>query len=131
MAFEEAREKLGILGELWAFMRVRKKWWLGPIVLMLILWHRVPGIDVVGVVRTLVLSLVAAIIGAILAAIVRDIASAGPFDATKTLGALAVAALATLVGGVAFVAMSLVLRINELPAATTVLLGIARRPRRS
>ena len=37
MAFEGSREKLGILGELWAFMRVRKKWWLGPIVLMLAL----------------------------------------------------------------------------------------------
>ena len=37
MAFEESREKLGIIGELWAFMRVRKKWWLGPIVLMLAL----------------------------------------------------------------------------------------------
>jgi hypothetical protein len=37
MAFEEAKEKFGILGELWAFMRVRKKWWLGPIVLMLAL----------------------------------------------------------------------------------------------
>ena len=35
MAFEESREKLGIVKELWAFMRVRKKWWLGPIVLML------------------------------------------------------------------------------------------------
>lgn len=29
--------KLSILGELWAFMKVRKKWWLGPIVLMLLL----------------------------------------------------------------------------------------------
>ena len=29
--------KLGIVGELWAFMRVRKKWWLGPIVFMLLL----------------------------------------------------------------------------------------------
>jgi len=37
MAFEESREKLGIIGELWAFMRVRKKWWLGPIVVMLAL----------------------------------------------------------------------------------------------
>jgi Family of unknown function (DUF5989) len=37
MAFEGTREKVGILGELWAFMRVRKKWWLGPIVLMLAL----------------------------------------------------------------------------------------------
>ena len=35
MAFEESREKLGLIRELWAFMRVRKKWWLGPIVLML------------------------------------------------------------------------------------------------
>ena len=29
--------KLGIIGELWAFMKVRKKWWLGPIVFMLLL----------------------------------------------------------------------------------------------
>ncbi len=37
MAFEGSREKIGILGELWSFMRVRKKWWLGPIVVMLAL----------------------------------------------------------------------------------------------
>jgi hypothetical protein len=35
MAFEESLEKVGMVGELWTFMRVRKKWWLGPIVLML------------------------------------------------------------------------------------------------
>ena len=29
--------KLSIVGELWDFMRVRKKWWLGPIVFMLLL----------------------------------------------------------------------------------------------
>jgi hypothetical protein len=29
--------KLSILLELWAFMRVRKKWWLGPILVMLLL----------------------------------------------------------------------------------------------
>jgi len=34
-----ARSGLGsLLGELWAFMRVRKKWWLGPIVVMLVLF---------------------------------------------------------------------------------------------
>jgi len=37
MAFEESREKLSILSELWAFMKIRKKWWLGPILLMLAL----------------------------------------------------------------------------------------------
>ncbi len=30
-------EKLSVLGDLWAFMRVRKKWWLGPIVAMLLM----------------------------------------------------------------------------------------------
>jgi len=29
--------KLSILGELWGFLRVRKKWWLAPIVIFLIL----------------------------------------------------------------------------------------------
>ena len=37
MAFEGSKEKFGIFAELWAFMRVRKKWWLGPIVVMLAL----------------------------------------------------------------------------------------------
>jgi hypothetical protein len=37
MVFEGSREKFGIFGELWAFMKVRKKWWLGPIVVMLVL----------------------------------------------------------------------------------------------
>ena len=30
-------DKIGILGDLWSFMRVRKKWWLGPIIGMLFL----------------------------------------------------------------------------------------------
>lgn len=28
---------LGMLGEFWDLLRVRKKWWLGPIVMMLVL----------------------------------------------------------------------------------------------
>ena len=28
--------KLSILGEFWAFLKVRKKWWLTPIVLVLV-----------------------------------------------------------------------------------------------
>ena len=30
--------KLSIVGELWAFMRERKKWWLGPILIVLLLF---------------------------------------------------------------------------------------------
>jgi hypothetical protein len=33
----DARHKLAIFGELWQFMRVRKKFWLGPIMLVLVL----------------------------------------------------------------------------------------------
>lgn len=29
--------KLSIVRELWDFMKVRKKWWLGPIIVMLLL----------------------------------------------------------------------------------------------
>lgn len=31
------RSKLTIFAELWAFMRIRKKWWLGPIIFVLLL----------------------------------------------------------------------------------------------
>ena len=29
--------RFSIIGELWTFMRVRKKWWLGPIVVTMLL----------------------------------------------------------------------------------------------
>lgn len=34
---KHAKSRLRIVGELWAFMKVRKKWWLGPIILVLML----------------------------------------------------------------------------------------------
>jgi sterol desaturase/sphingolipid hydroxylase (fatty acid hydroxylase superfamily) len=34
---KDARQRATILGELWAYMRIRKKWWLGPIFFVLIL----------------------------------------------------------------------------------------------
>ena len=30
-----SRSKFGLIAELWAFMRVRKKWWLAPIFIIL------------------------------------------------------------------------------------------------
>jgi hypothetical protein len=29
--------KLSIIGEFWGFLKVRKKWWLGPVVVVLLL----------------------------------------------------------------------------------------------
>ena len=34
--FRNLASRLSILAELWAFMRVRKKWWLGPIIVVLV-----------------------------------------------------------------------------------------------
>ena len=36
MAFEDSREKMGLVSELWAFMKVRKKWWLLPVIVVLL-----------------------------------------------------------------------------------------------
>ena len=33
-----SRSGVSLTSELWSFMRVRKKWWLGPIVLVLVLF---------------------------------------------------------------------------------------------
>jgi hypothetical protein len=35
---KEIMAKMSILRELWEFARVRKKWWLGPILLFLVLF---------------------------------------------------------------------------------------------
>lgn len=35
-ALKNLKSKLKIFGELWMFMRVRKKWWLGPIIFVLL-----------------------------------------------------------------------------------------------
>jgi hypothetical protein len=37
MAQGAAARRGGLLSELWAFMRVRKKWWLLPIIVMMLL----------------------------------------------------------------------------------------------
>jgi hypothetical protein len=37
VAVYAAQRRSGVIGELWAFMRVNKKWWLTPIVVALLL----------------------------------------------------------------------------------------------
>ena len=34
---QRVASKAGLVSEFWAFMRVRKKWWLAPIVVLLLL----------------------------------------------------------------------------------------------
>jgi len=33
----DMKSRISMFGEVWAFMRIRKKWWLGPIMLFLLL----------------------------------------------------------------------------------------------
>jgi hypothetical protein len=35
--FKRVLSRFAIIGELWAFMRIRKKWWLAPLLVILIL----------------------------------------------------------------------------------------------
>jgi len=35
MANRPSRSKFGLITELWSFMKVRKKWWLAPILIIL------------------------------------------------------------------------------------------------
>ena len=34
---KDFKNRISMFGEVWAFMRVRKKWWLGPIMIFLLL----------------------------------------------------------------------------------------------
>ena len=43
-------KKVSTLGEIWAFLRARKKWWLGPIIVIMILFG---GLLVLSLVRNL------------------------------------------------------------------------------
>jgi hypothetical protein len=38
MGFKDGLSRFGIFGELWDFMRVRKKWWIGPILFVMLLF---------------------------------------------------------------------------------------------
>ena len=35
---EDGERVTSVVGEFWAFLRERKKWWLGPIILVLVLF---------------------------------------------------------------------------------------------
>jgi hypothetical protein len=35
--WKDMKSRFAIFGELWMFMKVRKKWWLGPIMIFLVL----------------------------------------------------------------------------------------------
>ena len=103
--------------------------WLEALMLFAVLHRRYPALDTGGIWATFGRSLVAAIVAGA-AALLALAVLAGPLagDAGK-LELLGRAVLAAGVGAVGYLAMSLVLRVPELPALLGVVRDLARRPR--
>ncbi len=103
--------------------------WLEALMLFAVLHRRYPALDAAGIWATFGRSLIAAVTAGALALLALAVL-AGPIapDAGK-LELLGRAVLATGVGAVGYLAMSLVLRVPELPALLGVVRDLARRPR--
>jgi putative peptidoglycan lipid II flippase len=101
--------------------------WIEALTLLVLLRRREPGLDVGGIVRVAVASLVAAAVAALVAlGTVQVLGGFAPADPGKVV-IFAEAALATILGGLAFAAVALVLRIPELRSLLAILVGLARR----
>jgi putative peptidoglycan lipid II flippase len=101
--------------------------WIEALTLLVLLRRREPGLDVGGIVRVAVASLVAAAVAALVAlGTVQVLGGFAPADPGKVV-IFVEAALATILGGLAFAAVALVLRIPELRSLLAILVGLARR----
>jgi putative peptidoglycan lipid II flippase len=103
--------------------------WLEASVLLVVMLRRWPGFDLGSFGRTFVRSLAgAAVAGALALAVLVLLEGILPADGGK-LAMLGRAILAGGVGAVGYLAMSLVLRVPELPALVGVARDLVRRPR--
>jgi putative peptidoglycan lipid II flippase len=105
--------------------------WVEAALLLVVLWRREPGLDVAGILGVGLRSLVgAAAAAAVALATVGALDGVAPADPGKVFVFLQ-AGLATLLGGVAYLAVALALRIPELPTMLSIVTDVARRRRRS
>jgi putative peptidoglycan lipid II flippase len=105
--------------------------WVEALLLLGILRRRLPGFELGGIARVFLEAAVASLVAALVAiGTVRVLDGLVGFDPGKP-AILAETILATVAGGVAFIAMSLVLRIPELPTIVGVMGDLIRRPRRT
>jgi putative peptidoglycan lipid II flippase len=102
--------------------------WLEAGLLALILRRREPAFDLVGVGSVLVRSLVGAAVAAVAAVAVLAAWNAVAPDAGGKVVLLGQAVLATLAGGLAYVAVAFALRVPELGAMVGTMVEIARGP---
>jgi putative peptidoglycan lipid II flippase len=105
--------------------------WLEGTILLVILWRRYPELDVSGLAATFARSLAGAVVAAALViGVLALLDGALPLDGGK-LALLGRAILGGGIGAVGYLAMSLVLRVPELPSLLGVVTELVRRPRAS
>jgi putative peptidoglycan lipid II flippase len=105
--------------------------WVEALLLLGILRRRLPSLELGGIARVFLEAAVASLVTALVAiGTVRVLDGLVGLDPGKP-AILAETILATVAGGLAFIAMSLVLRIPELPTIVGVMGDLIRRPRRS
>jgi putative peptidoglycan lipid II flippase len=101
--------------------------WCEALALLVVLRRREPELDVAGIVSVGVRSLVAAVAAAVVALVTAQLlAGLAPADPGKVF-VLVQAALASLLGGLAFAGAALLLRIPELRSLAAILGGLIRR----
>jgi putative peptidoglycan lipid II flippase len=105
--------------------------WIEALVLVGLLARRVEGLELGGLLRTLLESTLASVAAAVAATGILGLVrpAAGP-DPSK-LVLLAEAVAGTAAGGLAFLAVALALRIPELPSIVSVVVDLVRRRGRS
>jgi putative peptidoglycan lipid II flippase len=105
--------------------------WLEALVLLLLLAGRLEGVDIAGLARVALQALAGTVVGAVLAfgtaALIGRAIEPDPSKLALILDCVAASA----VFGVAYAAVSVVLRIPELPSIVEVMVDLVRRPLRS
>jgi putative peptidoglycan lipid II flippase len=101
--------------------------WCEALALLIVLHRREPDLDVAGIVSVGARSLIAAVVAAVVALVtIQVLANLAPTAGGKVF-ALAQASVASVLAGLGFVAVALVLRIPELQSLLAILGGIVRR----
>ena len=101
--------------------------WLEAVILVIALRRRYPGLDLPTAARTFVRSAIGSVVAAALAFAVLGLLGGAVGEGAGRLGVLVVAGAAAGAGAVGYLAMSVLLRVPELPALVGVTMGLIRR----
>ncbi|HEY7737374.1 MAG TPA: murein biosynthesis integral membrane protein MurJ [Candidatus Limnocylindrales bacterium] len=105
--------------------------WVEALVLVGLLARRIEGLELRGLARALLEAALAAAIGAAAAVALLGLVRPGAGTDSSKVVLLGEAVAGTAVGGLAFLAVALALRIPELPSIVSVMVDLARRRGRS